>query len=78
VKKLTNTEIILDIMNNSKHSALAQAFVLEAVANAASEVSRKSPDDFQDDKVLRQTGMGKAWIDVAKEIRGKLSKALKD
>lgn len=68
IVSMTNVEYLTEIMEFSRFGALAQAFVIEAVARCAAEIKASRPED------LDSPGLsGAAWTGVAKEIDAKLA-----
>lgn len=64
----TNEEIVLNIMSFSKHGALAQAFVIDALTKWSAIIAKEDPAKF-DSPMMN----GNAWVGVAKEISDKLA-----
>lgn len=46
-KQMTNLECLADIMNFSRHGALAQAFVMDALSKHAARIARMSPGELK-------------------------------
>lgn len=69
-KRKTNAQVVRDLMENSKHGALAQMFVIDALTKHAEMVSEADPKLFVNSLVHPQ-----AWIGVATEIKQKLDAA---
>lgn len=63
-KPTSNTEFLNRLMKFSRHGALAELFVLDAVMKHADAVSRADPSMVQGSIVS-----GRAWVDVAREIK---------
>ena len=69
-KRKTNVQTITDIMEFSSFGALAQVFVMDALAKAAERVASAPPEAFENwDNQLIAPEM---WRGVAEEIRLKL------
>jgi hypothetical protein len=58
-----NVKFIRDLMTFSKHGALTQAFIVEAIMRYAEQVS-KAPADESDTALIS----GRAWKGVAEDI----------
>lgn len=67
-KNCTNVEWIKGIMEFSHSGALAQAFVVEAVARYAKQVMLSKPEEFGNASIVSP----EAWIEVGREINQKM------
>ena len=67
-KRLTNIELVTNIMDYSRYGALSQMFVIDALSKLADAVSKSKPEDYGKSPLIS----GHAWIGVAKEIQEKL------
>lgn len=65
-KLRTNEDLVRDLMTNSRHGTLAQAFVIEAITRYADQCAAADPKTF-DSGMLN----GVAWVSIAQEIKGK-------
>jgi hypothetical protein len=65
MKRRTNVQFIKHIMEYSKHGALMQAFVLDAIANRADVIAASKPEDFPEHGMVAP----EAWISCAKELK---------
>ena len=66
-KEEDNADFVRSLMTVSKHGALAQLFVIDALTKWSKIISESDPAKL-DSPMLN----GKAWVAVAKEIREKL------
>ncbi|WP_322066141.1 hypothetical protein [Burkholderia ubonensis] len=71
-RRKTNLDCVAAIMTFSRHGALAQAFVMDALSKHASHIAAMSPEALK-----RQFGdhpmiSAEAWQAVAREIHKKL------
>lgn len=64
---LTNTEFVADLMEFSRHGALAQIFVIDAIQKHAGQVA--AADRSSIDHALIH---GEGWVGVAREIKAKI------
>lgn len=64
----TNVEFVAELMEYSRHGALAQLFVLDALDKWSKIISETDPAKL--DNVLVN---GEAWKSVAKEINDKIA-----
>lgn len=71
-QRATNVDIVTGIMNFSRHGALAQLFVVDALTKWSEKIASVDPAEV-DSPMLS----GKAWVSVAKEIKDKLDAAYK-
>jgi hypothetical protein len=67
-KRLTNVELVTNIMEFSKYGALSQLFVMDALQKLANAVAKSKPEDYGANPFVHP----QAWIGVAKEIAEKL------
>ena len=68
-ERMTNVELVTEVMEFSRYGALAQAFVIEALRWYAAKVAVADPKD------LDSPGLnGSAWVGTAQEINAKLAK----
>ena len=68
MKRSTNTEFVKELMERSKHGALAQAFVLQALEHYAYEVLKDESEWSPNSMVSQQ-----AWRGLAQETLGKIT-----
>lgn len=68
VKRLTNVELVTEIMEYSERGALIQAFVIEALCNYSERVKAAGPSKF--DNMLMS---GEAWVGCAEEVLTKIN-----
>lgn len=73
-QRKTNVEAVVDLMEFSKHGALAQVFVVDALSKYARHVANAPAEAFASMKGGMITP--EAWQGVAREIAGKLDKHL--
>lgn len=66
--RLTNEQVVRDIMNYSRYGGLIQAFVMEALSSYSQHWAKANPDDFSKDSFVNMD----AWIGCAKEVVEKL------
>ena len=69
-KPKSNVDVVIDIMEYSTYGALAQVFIMDAIAKHADAVAKMTAADFPE-------GVGAMvapshWIGVAKEIKVKM------
>ena len=64
---LTNTAFVSDLMEFSRHGALAQVFIIDAIQKHAERVAAALPSSI--DHALIS---GEGWVGVAKEIKSKV------
>lgn len=64
-KRKTNVELITYLMNYSKHGALMQGFIIDALGKHANKVAESTPADYPEDCMVSP----EAWIGVAKELK---------
>lgn len=69
-KRLTNIELVVEIMEYSQFGALAQVFVMDALEKFSATVSEAKVSDFGENCMVHP----QAWIGVAKEIKKKLAR----
>ena len=67
--RLSNIEVVTELMQFSRHGALAQVFILEAIRKQARRTAARDPA-LLDSPMLS----GKAWVGVAAEIRDRLER----
>lgn len=67
LKRKTNVQVVQGIMNFSQHGALAQAFVMEAIAQYSAMVIKNPPPP--DPKAIVPSDV---WVKVAEEVQAKL------
>lgn len=65
---LTNVEFVKDLMEFSNYGALAQMFVMDALAKWSDRVSKADLAQFGSASIVSP----EAWIGVAKEIKAKI------
>jgi hypothetical protein len=63
---LTNTELIVEMMEYSNFGALSQLFIMEAIRKEAERVAATKPEQYDVEKWFMISVP--AWIGVAKEI----------
>jgi hypothetical protein len=68
LSRQTDTQFVLDLMTLSKHGALSQAFVIEALASYSKLVLNSSNSD--DSSLVINNKM---WKAIAKEIEEKIT-----
>jgi hypothetical protein len=68
VDRMNNVEFLEWLCEHSRHGALAQIFILDAVAKFADAVAESSIEDYPDNHMVHPS----AWIGVAKEIKQKM------
>ena len=66
-RPMTNVEKVTHIMTYSKHGALAQLFVIDALHKWSGIISKASPEHLDNAFIS-----GEAWIAVAREIQATL------
>lgn len=71
-KRLTNTQMLTQLMEFAKAGPLMQAFILEAIGRYAKECAKQDPAVF-DSPIL----VGAAWHSCAVEARDTIEKHLK-
>lgn len=76
VRRLTNVEVITDIMEFSRFGVLAQMFVMDALSKQARAVSDAPPEAFEGDGWKDSFMTAEAWQGVAREIADRLDKHL--
>ncbi|RMX08214.1 hypothetical protein D8I35_03630 [Corticibacter populi] len=64
---MTNVEFVTELMEFSPYGALAQMFIIDAIAKHAKAVAQATPEKFESAMLS-----GEAWIGVAKDINAKL------
>ncbi|KVM59768.1 hypothetical protein WJ59_31400 [Burkholderia gladioli] len=69
---MTNIDCLNDIMTYSRHGALAQAFVMDALSKHARRVATVPLDTLQEQFGARTPVNVEAWQGVAREIHDKL------
>ena len=69
VSQMDNVEFVTHMMNYSRHGALAQIFILDALEKWSAIIAKADPAEL-DTPMLN----GAAWVSVAKEIQDKLAK----
>jgi hypothetical protein len=69
----TNVQTVKAIMEFSEYGALAQAFVMNAIGQAAKETAEAPPEAFANWN--NQLISPEAWQGVAREIHAKLTEA---
>ena len=62
-KRKTNVQVVKQMMEHSVYGALAQIFVMDALAKMAKATSEADPAQIESPLIS-----GKAWVGVAKEI----------
>lgn len=72
-KRMTNVQLIKDIMENSKYGPLAQLFVMDALFKLSDAVAESKPEDYTKDGVMLVVNPH-SWIGLAKEIQVKLKR----
>lgn len=70
MKRMTNIEVVEDIMSFSKFGALSQIFVMDAIMKCAEMTSKVDPATMPEHGLINNH----AWVGVAKEILGKLQR----
>lgn len=71
LKRMTNVQFIKELMEYSRHGAMSQVFILEAVRKEAEKFAALDPEILQ-----KEWGGDSAlisaysWVAVAKEIEG--------
>jgi hypothetical protein len=68
-KRKTNIEFVSHIMDFSRHGALMQVFVMQALEQYANRVAEAKPEDV--DSGLAN---GEAWVGCAKELKAALER----
>jgi hypothetical protein len=68
---LTNTELIVEMMEYSNFGALSQLFIMEAIRKEAERVAATKPEQYDQEKWAMISVP--AWIGVAKEIAKKIN-----
>ena len=68
-KRKTNEQIVMGIMRYSRHGALSQLFVMDALYKFSKLVAESKPKDYGKNPFVHP----EAWIGVAKEIRDALA-----
>jgi hypothetical protein len=64
----TNQQFLKETMSFSRHGALAEMFVMDAVGKLADAVASSTLADYPDNNLVHPA----SWIGVAKEIKQKL------
>lgn len=64
-KRLTNVQLVKKFMEHSKHGALAQMFVMDALHKLVKAVAKSKPEDYGEHSVVNP----EAWINCAKELQ---------
>lgn len=72
-KRLTNIEIVTEIMTFSNFGALVQVFVIDALYKHSHAVAEAPPEAFAKEHFIHP----QAWQGVAREIAEKLEQHLK-
>ncbi len=67
-RRKTNVQALTDMMEVSNYGALAQVFILEAISRYADDVAEADPSAMSNPMIS-----GRAWVGVAKEIKGKMA-----
>lgn len=67
----TNDEVIARLMNFSKHGALMQAFIIDALTRAADFAAAQPPSRYDSGLIS-----GTAWVNTAKELKAELDRHL--
>jgi hypothetical protein len=62
-KRKTNVQVVKQMMEHSAYGALAQIFIMDALAKHSKAVSETDPSKFESGLIS-----GAAWVGVAKEI----------
>lgn len=68
-KRKTNTEIVIELMEQSKHGALAQIFIIKAIGSLAEKVASSKIEDYDNQNIINP----KTWIAVGKEVNEKIN-----
>lgn len=63
----TNVQVLTDLMQFSRHGALAQVFIIDAIQKHANRVAVADPAQVDSPMIS-----GEAWVGVANEIQGTL------
>ena len=64
---LTNTQFVSDLMEFSRHGALAQIFVIDAIQKHAEHVAAADPSSINHALIS-----GEGWVSVAREIKARI------
>jgi hypothetical protein len=67
-ERTSNVDFVTDLMEHSRHGALVQAFVIEALTKYSAQVKTAGPAKF--DNALMS---GETWVGIADEITEKLN-----
>ena len=68
-----NTELVASMMEFSRHGALAQMFIVNAIQQHADQVSKATPDQVGDAGGRGMLAISpESWIGVAQEIKAKM------
>jgi hypothetical protein len=68
-RRTTNIEFVRELMEHSSYGVLAQAFIIEAIADYADRVSELDSTSVEIPFITAEL-----WINIAKEIKTKMDK----